>query len=157
MANCFCKVWLNLIILFQSGILLSNLGEGPLPPKQKWSAALWFYLSPEFRISCCQVCITCQITDGAWHISPPLVSDPRVAIPRPPKWTPMSAHMRGARAHSLSYTSCRGSEKKWTAHILRRLPILLSILVQSYSYCCTRRQRKSPYYLKLILGKNSTC
>ena len=54
-AKCFCEVWLNLIILFHFGILPLNSGEGK---KEKVFAAFWFYLSPEFWISCCQVGIT---------------------------------------------------------------------------------------------------
>ena len=73
-AKCFYKLWLNLIILFKSGILLPNSGEDQ---KKKVFAAFWFYLSPEFRISCCQVGITCQKTKGARHISLSSVSDPR--------------------------------------------------------------------------------
>ena len=60
------QVWLNLIILFQFGILLPNSGED----KKKVCAAFWFYLSPEFRISCCQVGITCQKTEGPDIFSP---------------------------------------------------------------------------------------
>ena len=36
-----------------------------IPSQKKVFAAFWFYLSPEFRISCCQVGITCQKTKGA--------------------------------------------------------------------------------------------
>ena len=52
---------------FSVRILSPNSGED----KKKVFAAFWFYLSPEFWISCCQVDITCQKTEGARHISPP--------------------------------------------------------------------------------------
>ena len=43
-ANCFCEVWLNFIILFQSEILPPNSGEN----QKKVFAEFWFYLSQEF-------------------------------------------------------------------------------------------------------------
>ena len=55
-------------------ILLPNSGENQ---SKKVFAAFWFYFSLEFRISCCQVGITRQKIEGARHIFPPSVSDPR--------------------------------------------------------------------------------
>ena len=81
--KCFFEVWLNLIILFQCGIFPPNSGKDK---KKKVFAAFWFYLSPEFRISFCQVGITCQKTEGVRHTLPPLVSDTRGRCPpAPPK------------------------------------------------------------------------
>ena len=72
-----------------SGILPPNSDEN----QKKISTEFWFYLSPEFRIFCCQVGITCQRTEGARHISPPLVSDPRMRRPQAfPKSTPMAIY-----------------------------------------------------------------
>ena len=52
-------------------------------PKKKDFAAFWFYLSPEFCISCRQVGITYRKTEGARHISPSSGSDPRGHRPPP--------------------------------------------------------------------------
>ena len=52
--------------------------------KKKVFAAFWFYFSPEFRISCCQLGITCQKTEGAKHILPPSVLVPRRRRPPAP-------------------------------------------------------------------------
>ena len=58
--------------------------------KKKVFAESWFYLSPEFRISCCQVSITWQKTEGARDasISPPSVLEPKEHRP-PPTSMPM--------------------------------------------------------------------
>ena len=75
-------VKLTVIILFQSGILLKIKKQG---------LRRILDLSPEFRISCCQVGITCQKAEEARHILPPSVLDPRGRRPAPPpKLTPMS-------------------------------------------------------------------
>ena len=63
----FLSTLVNLVILFQSGILPRNSGED----QKKFFAAFWIYLSPKFRISCCKVGITCQKNEGARHILPP--------------------------------------------------------------------------------------
>ena len=80
-AKCFCKAWLNLMILLQCVVL----PQIQVKTKKKVFAAFWFYRSSQFWISCCQVGITCQKTKGTRHISSPLVSDPRWRCPpRPP-------------------------------------------------------------------------
>ena len=61
-------------------ILPPNSGEYQ---NKKVFAAFWFYLSPKFRISCCQVVITSQKYEGARHVLPPSVSDPRGRCPSP--------------------------------------------------------------------------
>ena len=74
--------------------LINLVQSRTLPPKsikdkKKVFAALWFYPSSEFRISCWQVAITWQKTKGARHISPPSVSDLRGHhLPTPPKIDP---------------------------------------------------------------------
>ena len=50
-AKCFCKVWLNFIILFQSGIS-EYCHQIQMKTKKKVVAAFWFYLSPKFLIAC---------------------------------------------------------------------------------------------------------
>ena len=55
------------IILYQSGILPPNSGED----QKQGFAAFWIHLGPEFRISCCQVGITCQKTEGPDIFRPP--------------------------------------------------------------------------------------
>ena len=45
--------------------------------QKKVFVAFWIHLSPEFQISCCQVNITSLKTEGARHILPPSVLDPR--------------------------------------------------------------------------------
>ena len=82
--NVFCEVWLNLIIPFQSGILPPNSGE------EKVFATFWFYLSQEFRISCCQVCITCKKSRGP-DLFRPLLCQIQGGAP-PPKSTPIYAY-----------------------------------------------------------------
>ena len=68
-----------------SGILPPNSGEDQ-KRKKKVFATFWFYLSPEFPISCCQVGITCQKTEEVRHISPLSVLDPRGhRCPAPPQ------------------------------------------------------------------------
>ena len=75
-ANCFCEVWLNFIILFQSKILPPNSGEN-----KKKSFRILVLSQFGILISCNQVGISCQKNEGAQHSLPPSVSDARGAVP----------------------------------------------------------------------------
>ena len=75
-ANCFCEVWLNFIILFQSKILPPNSGEN-----KKGLCRILVLSQFGISISCNQVGISCQKNEGARHILPPSVSDARRAVP----------------------------------------------------------------------------
>ena len=68
-------MFLRSLVKLDNSISFRNLAPNSGEDKKKVFAAFWFYLSPEFRISCCQVGITCQKTDGARHVLPPSASD----------------------------------------------------------------------------------
>ena len=107
--KCFCKVWLNIIILYQAVILLPNSGADQ--KKKRLCTTNWFYFSPEFlnfalkfgwipkQKGLCRILVLtqsgildfllpsgyCQKTEGTRHISPHSVSDSRGRCPLTPQ------------------------------------------------------------------------
>ena len=78
------EMFLRSLVKLNNSISVRNFA-----PKFRWRpkkvfAAFWIYLSPEFRISCCHVGITCQKTEGVRHILPPSVLYPRGRHPSAP-------------------------------------------------------------------------
>ena len=76
-------MFLQSLVKLNTFISVRNFAILVKAKKKKVFAAFWFYISLEFQISCCQVGITCQNTDGTRHILPPSVSDLREHCPPP--------------------------------------------------------------------------
>ena len=78
-------MFLQSLVKLNNSISFRDLPPNSVAAQKKVFATFWFYLSSEFRISCCQMIITCQKTEGAIHFSPPSVSELRGRRPPPPQ------------------------------------------------------------------------
>ena len=76
-------MFLQSLVKLNNSISVQNFA--PNSGEKKVFAAFWFYISPEFRISCCQVGIACQKTKGPDIFCPLQCQTQGGAAPWPPQ------------------------------------------------------------------------